>query len=333
MKAVMVSRGGPPDVLEYKDTPTPAPEPGQARVGLKAAGLNHRDVWQRRAYTAPEANILGSDGAGVVEEVGDPEHQQWVGREVVINPSLYWGDREDGPGPGYQILGIPTPGTYAESVVVPVDNLVPKPQHLDFLKAAAIPLAGLTAWRALFSQGRLAPGETLLLPGIGSGVAGMALMIAKKAGARVIVTSSSEDKLAKAIQQGADFAFNYTDESWEQQVREMAAPDGIDLVLDHSGEQTLPADLRLLRTGGRITFLGATTGSQLILNLREAFFKQVHLIGTTMGSPREFRDLFRFVEQHRLEPEINHVYGLAEASDAHRLMEEGRQFGKIMLEI
>lgn len=333
MKAVLLSRGGPPDVLQYEETDTPSPAPGQARVALKAAGLNHRDVWQRRAYTAEESNILGSDGAGTVEEVGSPEHKEWVGREVVINPSLYWGDREDGPGPGYQILGIPTPGTYAEAVVVPVENLEPKPGHLDFLQAASLPLAGLTAWRALFSQGRLAPGETLLLPGIGSGVAGLALIIAKKAGARVIATSSSEDKLSKAAAQGADFTVNYSDEGWEQQVREFAAPGGIDLVLDHSGEKTLPADLRLLRTGGRIVFLGATTGNQMILNLREAFFKQAHLIGTTMGSPRDFRALFRFVEQHGLLPEIHHVFPLAKAAEAHRLMEDGGQYGKIMLEI
>ena len=333
MKAVVLSRGGPPDVLQYQDLDTPIPGPGQARVALKAAGLNHRDIWQRRAYTGEGSNILGSDGAGIVEEVGAPEDKSWEGTEVVINPSLYWGDQEDGPGAGYQILGIPTPGTYAEAVVVPVENLAPKPEHLDFLNAASLPLAGLTAWRGLFSQGRLAPGETLLLPGIGSGVAGMALMIAKKAGVRVIVTSSSAEKLAKATAQGADLAVNYSDDNWETEVREFAGSSGVDLVLDHSGEKTLPADLRLVRTGGRIVFLGATTGPQLVLNLREAFFKQVHLIGTTMGSPREFRALFRFVAHHRLTPEIHHSFPLADAAGAHRLMEEGGQYGKVMLEI
>lgn len=332
MKAVTISRGGPPDVLQYEEVKTPEPNAGQARVALRAAGLNHRDIWQRRAYTGEGGDILGSDGSGVVEAVGAEQDEGWEGQEVVINPSLYWGDREDGPGAGYQILGIPTPGTYAGAVLVPVENLAPKPGHLSFLQAASLPLAGLTAWRALFSQGRLAPGETLLLPGIGGGVAGMALTFAKRAGVRVIVTSSSDEKLSKAKAQGADLGVNYNNENWESTVREFAGG-GVDLVLDHSGEQTLPAALRLVRTGGRIVFLGATTGPQLVLNLREAFFKQVHIIGTTMGSPREFRDLFRFVEQHRLEPEINHVYALAEAGDAHRLMEEGRQFGKIMLEI
>lgn len=333
MKAVLLKKGGPPEVLQYEEIETPVPAPGQARVALQAAGLNHRDVWQRRAFTGAEANILGSDGAGVVEEVGAEADKGWVGREVVINPSLYWGDREDAPGPGYQILGIPTPGTYAEAVVIPVENLTDKPPHLDFLTAASLPLAGLTAWRALFTQGRLAPGETLLLPGIGSGVAGFALVIAKRAGARVIVTSSSEEKLAKATAQGADFALNYQAKDWEQRAREFAGKAGIDMVLDHSGEKTLPADLRLVRAGGRIVFLGATTGTQMTLSLRDAFFKQVRLVGTTMGSPREFAALFRFVELHGIEPEVHHVFPLADAAEAHRLLEDGRQYGKVMLEI
>jgi NADPH:quinone reductase-like Zn-dependent oxidoreductase len=265
--------------------------------------------------------------------VGSEADKEWVGREVVINPSLYWGDREDAPGPRYQILGIPTPGTYAEAVVVPVENLAAKPAHLDFLRAASLPLAGLTAWRALFTQGRLLAGETVLLPGIGSGVAGLALLIAKRAGARVIVTSSDNEKLAKATGQGADLALNYTEDDWEPRAQEFAGRDGIDLVVDHSGEKTLPADLRLVRAGGRIVFLGATTGTQMVLNLRDAFFKQVHLIGTTMGCPRDFAELFRFVDHHALAPEIHHVFPLAEAADAHRLMEEGEQYGKVMLEI
>ena len=333
MKAVVLSRGGPPDVMQYQDVDTPMPGAGQARVALRAAGLNHRDIWQRKAYTGEGSNILGSDGAGIVEEVGSAGDKSWERREVVINPSLYWGGREDGPGPGYQILGLPTPGTYAEGVVVPVENLAPKPEHLDFLHAASLPLAGLTAWRGLFTQGRLRAGETLLLPGIGGGVAGLALAFAKQAGVRVIVTSSSDEKLAKAKAQGADLGVNYSEESWETKVREFAGNDGIDLVLDHSGEKTLPAGLRLVRTGGRIVFLGATTGPQLVLNLREAFFKQVHLIGTTMGSPREFGALFRFIDHHRLVPEVNHTFPLADAADAHRLMEDGGQYGKIMLEI
>ena len=332
MKAVIISRGGPPEVLQYEDVETPEPVAGQALVALRAAGLNHRDIWQRRAYTGYGSNILGSDGSGVVESVGAPEDKGWEGRDVVINPSLYWGDREDGPGPGYQILGIPTAGTYAEKVLVPVENLAVKPGHLNYSQAAALPLAGLTAWRALFTQGRLAPGETLLLPGIGGGVAGMALAFAKKAGVRVIVTSSSDEKLAKAKAQGADLGVNYKDDNWETTVREFA-DGGVDLVLDHSGEQTLPAGLRLVRTGGRIVFLGATTGQQMVLNLREAFFKQVHIIGTTMGSPREFQALFRFVGHHGLVPEIHHSFPLPKADDAHRLMEGGGQYGKVMLEI
>ncbi len=331
MKAIVLSKGGNPDVLQHRDVPDPRPAPGQARVRLRAAGINHRDVWQRRGYPGPDPMILGSDGAGVVDAVGEAADRDWQGREVVINPSLHWGDREEAPGPGYQILGNPTPGTYAEAVVVPVDNLAPKPAHLDFLQAAAIPLAGLTAWRALFTRGALRPGQTVLLPGIGSGVAGMALLFARHAGARVIVTSSSDEKLAKARAQGADCAVNYTDETWETQVREFAQPDGVDMVLDHSGERTLPAAVRLVRPGGRVVFLGVTTGMELRLNIRELFFQQVHLIGTTMGSPREFAALFRFIRATGLVPEVHHRYPLAETAEAHALMDAGGQYGKIIL--
>jgi len=333
MRAVVLYRGGNPDALKPEDVPLPEPGPGMARVRLKAAGMNHRDLWQRKSYPGPGPMILGSDGAGVVEQVGSAEDAEWVGHNVVINPSLYWGDREDAPGPGYQILGNPTPGTYAEAVVVPTANLSRRPEHLSFEQAAGLPLAGLTAWRALFTQGALRAGQTLLLPGIGSGVAGMALTFAKRAGVRVIVTSSSEEKLESARKQGADFAANYTDDQWENRVRTFANAGGIDLVLDHTGEKTLPAALRLVRSGGRIVFLGATTGTQMVLNLRDAFFKQVHLVGTTMGSPREFQAMVRFVEHHRIPLEMHHTYPLAEAAEAHRFMDGGRQYGKIVLTI
>jgi NADPH:quinone reductase-like Zn-dependent oxidoreductase len=290
-------------------------------------------VWQRIAYSGPGPMILGSDGAGTVAAVGSPAEESWVGKDVVINPALHWGDREDAPGHRFQILGNPTPGTYAEHIVVPVENLALKPAHLGFAQAAALPLAGLTAWRALFSQGRLRPGETVLLPGIGGGVAGLALAFAKRAGARVIVTSSGAQKLKDALAAGADAAVNYTAGDWEQQVREAAGPAGIDLVLDHSGAQTIPAAIRLVRAGGRIAFFGATTGPQVTFSLRDVFFKQVRLIGTTMGSPREFEALFRFIAHTGFQPDLRHVYPLDQAVAAHSLMEAGGQYGKIVLEV
>jgi NADPH:quinone reductase-like Zn-dependent oxidoreductase len=331
MKAIVVRHAGPPEALLLEERPDPAPAAGQARVRLKAAGLNHRDVWQRKSFPGPEPMILGSDGAGIVEAVGAPADEAWVGREVMINPGLYWGEREEAHGPAFQILGNPTPGTYAEAVAVPVENLVPRPAHLDWVQAAALPLAGLTAWRALFTQGALRPGQTVLLPGIGSGVAGLALLFAKAAGARVLVTSSDDAKLAKAREQGADGAVNYGDAHWEDAVRDLAGPEGIDLVLDHSGEKTLPADVRLVRAGGHVVFLGVTTGVELRLNIRDLFFHQVHLVGTYMGSPREFGAMARFVRHCRISAEVQHVFPLAQAAQAHELMESGRQYGKIVL--
>jgi len=333
MKAIVIRRAGAADVLRLETLDTPEPQPGQARVHLKAAALNRRDIWQRKAYGGQMPMVLGSDGAGVVAAVAAAKDTVWVGKEVVINPSLYWGDREDAPAHGFQILGNPTPGTYAEQVIVPVENLTLKPAHLTFRQAAALPLAGLTVWRALFTQGRLTAGETVLLPGIGSGVGGLALAFAKGAGARVFVTSSSAQKLKDAEAAGADGGVNYTAADWEEQVRRLAGTDGIDLVMDHTGAQTIPAALRLVRRGGRIVCLGSTTGSQVTFALRDAFFKQVHLIGTTMGSPREFDALFRYIAHSRYAPDVRHVYPLDEAPAAHTLMEDGGQFGKIVLEM
>ena len=333
MRAVILAQGGAPEVLQLQDIPDPEPGPGQARVRLKAAGLNHRDIFQRKSYAEASPTILGSDGAGVVDAAGEGCDPAWVGREVVINPSLHWGDREDAYGPDFQILGVPTRGTYAEAVVVPGENLVPKPDHLSFVEAAALPLAGLTAWRGLFTRGGLTPGGTVLLPGIGGGVAGFALMFAKAAGARVIVTSSSREKLDRALAQGADGAVDYTEDLWEEKVRDLAGPWGIDMVLDHSGEATLPAATRLVRPGGSVVFLGVTTGVELRLNIRDLFFRQVNLKGTYMGSPREFQAMMQFVAQNRLRPEVHHVYKLAEAARAHAFMEAGAQYGKIILEI
>ncbi len=333
MKAIVLRSGGSTDALRQEELDTPQPVPGQARVHLHAAALNHRDVWQRKAYAGNGPMVLGSDGAGIVGAVGTPQDAAWVGREVVINPALYWGYREEAPGPRFQILGNPTPGTYAEHVVVPVENLFAKPSHLDWKQAAALPLAGLTAWRALFTQGQLRAGQTVLLPGIGSGVASLALSFAKLAGARVIVTSSQEQKRKDALASGADLAVDYTALSWELRVRDYAGPDGIDLVLDHSGAQSLPAALQLVRPGGRVVFLGGTTGNQLTLDVRQTYFKQVHLIGTTMGSPREFAALFRFIAQTRFAPQVRHVYPLHQAAAAHQLMEAGEQYGKIVLEM
>ncbi|MBI3994064.1 MAG: zinc-binding dehydrogenase [Candidatus Lambdaproteobacteria bacterium] len=333
MKAIVLHKGGPPEVLQFEDLDLPEPGPGEARVRLRAAGLNHRDIWRRKSYAEAAPVIPGSDGAGVVDAVGSPRDSAWVGREVVIYPGFGWGHREEAPERGFEILGIPSPGTYAEAIVVPVANLVPKPEHMTAMQVASIPVAGLTAWRALFTQGRLMPGQTVLLPGIGSGVAGFALAFAKGAGARVIATSSSDDKLRLAREQGADLVFNYRDEAWESQVKEAVGADGIDLAIDHAGARSIPACLRLVRFGGRVVYLGLTTGETIELNLRPPMWKQAHLIGTLMGSPREFEQMLQWMRVQRYVPEIRHVFPLAEAAKAHAFMEAGKQFGKIMLHI
>ncbi len=274
--------------------------------------------------------IPGSDGAGLVAEAGQGTDHLKVGEAVVINPSLNWGDREDRPSSSFKILGGPDPGTYAEYVVVPVENVFPKPSPLSFDEAAAVPLASLTAWRAVITRGQVRPGERVVVLGIGGGVATFALQIARAAGAMVIATSSSETKLERARTLGADLAINYTSEDWEKIIQERTGG-GADVVIDSAGKETWGKALRALRPGGRLVSFGATTGRTTEVDIRHVFWNQISILGTTMGSPREFAAMLHLYEAGRLKPVVDSVFPLREAPAAHRRMDEGQQFGKIVL--
>lgn len=334
MKAIVLRELGSVDNLKLEEVPDPQPGPGEVVVQLHAAALNHRDVFivQKLYPNIKLPAILGSDGAGVVSAVGEGVSAELLGEEVVVNPSLEWGDDERTQGPKYRILGMPEEGTFAEFIKVPAVNVNPKPAHLSFAEAAALPLAGLTAYRAVVTRAQVKAGETVLVTGIGGGVATFALQIAKALGARVFVTSGSDEKLARAQSLGADGGVNYKTADWGKQLVALTAG-GPDVVIDSAGGDALETSARILKQAGRIVFYGATTGLAKNLDLYRLFFKQATLMGSTMGSPREFAALLNLYAQQQIHPVVDQVFPLAEAAAAHRHMEEAGQCGKIVLQI
>jgi len=323
--AIVLHEYGGPEVLRAEQVPDPEAAAGAVLVELRAAALNRRDMAIRRgAYGDFELPlILGSDGAGVRRDTGE---------EVVVLPSLRWGEREDASGPGFGILGGPEDGTYAELVKVPAENVYPKPGRLSWEEAAALPLAGLTAYRALFTRARLQPEETVLVLGAGSGVATFAVQLARRAGARVLVTSSSAEKIERARKLGADAGVDYTTGDWPEEVRELTGGQGVDVVVDSVGA-TWPQSLRCLRRGGRLVAFGATGGAEASLEVRPFYLDHLSLLGTTMGSPRDFEGLLAAVQPGGWTPVVDSVRPLAEAAAAHERMEQGLQFGKLVLSI
>ena len=324
---------GGPEVLVLENVADPEPGPGEVVVALKAAALNRRDVFVRKGVAkVPLPLTPGSDGAGLVHKVGAGVTNVAVGDEVIILPSLAWGPDQRAPGPGFRILGGPDQGTYAEQIVIPAENVYPKPGRLSWHEAAALPLAGLTAWRALMSRARVVPGETVLVIGIGGGVATFALNLAKAAGCRVVVTSSSDDKLAAAKELGADVGVNYKDagDDWPAAVKE-ANGGGVDVVIDSVGS-TWGGSIDACAPGGRVVVFGGTGGAKVELQVRPVTLGQVALLGSTMGSPAEFRQLLAAVQNQAWAPVIDSVRPLGEAAAAHEREENGLHFGKLVLD-
>lgn len=334
MKALVLRELGGPEQLKIEDLATPAPSAGQVRVRIKTAALNRRDVWITvGAY--PRINfpaIAGSDGAGIVDAVGEGVDAKLVGREVVIYPALEWGDDPRCGGPNFRVLGMPDQGTFAEYICVPADSVVDKPAHLSWEEAAAVPLAGLTAWRATVTHGEVSAGQKVLVTGIGGGCATFALAWARAHGAEVFVTSSSQDKLAQAVQLGASAGFDYRDAGWVKQLKSAAG--GIDLIIDSAGGDGMHDALDTLNAGGRYVFFGATSGNpERGLNMAKLFFRQVRIQGTTMGRPQEFRAMIDCLNTNQLKPVVDHVYPFAEAVAAHKRMQDSEQMGKLVLRI
>lgn len=333
MQAIRMNEPGGPEVLVLEQVPDPAPGPGEVVVALTAAALNRRDVFVRKGVAkVPLPLTPGSDGAGVVHAVGAGVTGVSESDEVIILPSLAWGDDQRAPGRGFRILGGPDQGTYAEQIVIPAANVFPKPARLSWHEAAALPLAGLTAWRSLFTRARVQPGETVLVIGIGGGVATFALNLAKAAGCRVVVTSSSDDKLARAAELGADAGVNYRTEGddWPSAVKD-ANGGGVDVVIDSVGS-TWAGSIDACAPGGRVVVFGGTGGAKVELGVRPMTLGQVALLGTTMGSPAEFAQLLAAVNTQSWVPVIDSVRPLADAAAAHEREEAGLHFGKLVLE-
>ena len=334
MKAMVCRDIGSLDHLAIQEVDFPVPSPDEAVVAVKAAALNHRDWWivQGLYSKIRVPAILGSDAAGTVHSVGQSRWDSWIGRSVVINPSLNWGSDQKVQSSDYKILGMPDQGTLAEYVKVPVANLVPSPDHLTVEESAALPLAGLTAYRALFTKGRLREGESILISGIGGGVASIIFQMALAAGARIAVASSSDDKIARALKMGATVGINYTREGeFKKGQADLDKSGGVDLVCDGAGGPVFNELLGLINPGGRIVIYGATAGNPPMIDVRRIFWKQIQVLGSTMGNEEDFRDMMSFVKKHRIHPAIHRVFPLAEFRQAFECMKDGLQFGKIVI--
>ena len=325
MEAVVLREFGGPEVLGFELHPDPADEPGWVVVRVRACAVNWHDVLVRRGmYNSPLPHVLGADGAGERLDTGEP---------VMILPSLWWGDDESAPGDGFEILGDFRPGTHAELVRVPEECVVPKPRSVSWPEAAALPLVGVTAYRALISRGRLTAGESALVLGAGGGLATMAISLASGIGASVVVTSSSWDKVARAKELGATDGVLYTEPDWAESAKRCSAGGrGFDLVIDSVG--TWRDSLTALRPGGRLVVLGASRVDSVALDVRSFYFGQFELIGTTMGSPHDFTGLLSLFEEGVVQPPvIDRIFPLDAAAAAHQRVESGDAFGKVVLSV
>jgi NADPH:quinone reductase-like Zn-dependent oxidoreductase len=322
MKAVRLHEIGGPQHLRIDEVPDSEPQSGETRVRIRAAALNHRDVFITQGLypNIQLPRILGADGAGEVN-----------GKAVLIDPTVGWGENDRVWRKDATILGMPRDGTFAQYVCVPSQNVHAKPEHLSDEEAAALPLAGVTAFRAICARGELQEGETVLITGIGGGVQTFALLFAKAIGARAVVTSSSDEKLERAKVLGADFTVNYkTDPDWHKTARKLAGD--IDMLIDSSGGDGFAKGLTALRWGGRAVTYGGTTGDAKI-KMFPIFWNQLDIRGTSMGSPTDFSKMLHFVAKHRIKPVIDRVYAMNEVVAAADRMNHAEQFGKIVLRI
>lgn len=320
MKACVIHRYGGIEELKIEEVPDPKPAPDEVLVDVHSASINHLDIWVRKGVRGGELKtpqILGSDASG---------------KDVVLYPGTSCGNcescirGEQTECPSFGILGMTRPGTFAQFISVPKSNIFPKPSHMSPEEASAFPLTFLTAWRMLIVKAKILQGETVLIHGVGGGVALAGLILAKALGARVIVTSGSDDKLSRAKGLGADQGINYKTGN----VRECR---DIDIAFDTVGSATWPLDFECVRKGGRIVLCGVTSGHTAEINLRTLYWKQVSIFGSTMGSLNNFKAMLEFVNTKKLKPVIDSVWPLEEMQSATRKIEEGRQFGKVVIQL
>ena len=342
MKAVLFHSHGGPGVLKYEDAPDPRPSRGEVLIEVKATSINHVDIFLRRGMPGVKVQmpkIAGSDAAGIVRELGPDAAGVQVGQRVTINPGISCGHCEfcaAGFGSqcvSYGMVGESRDGAYAELVAVPAHIVLPIPDSISFEDAAAAPLVFLTAWSMMVGKGKLRPGEDVLILGAGGGVGTAAIQIAKMTGCRVFATASTEEKLQRAKELGADFLINYSKDEFDKKIRDLTNKRGVDVVIDYVGADTWVQSLRSARRGGRVLTCGATTGFAPQTDLRQIFFRQVQVLGSTMGSHREFLDVMKCVFRGQLKPVIDRVLPLRDARVGHELIESRLVFGKIVLSV
>jgi len=326
VRAVRIHEDGGPEVLVLEEAPDPQPGPGEVLVRLRASALNHLDVWIRKGLpSVPKPRILGADGAGVVEALGPGVTELSPGDRVVLNPGIEVG------GGRIHVIGEHGDGTNAELIAVPAANVHPIPDGLSFEEAAAFPLVFETAYRMLVTRAGLREGEWVLAWGIGGGVSSAALAIAKALGARVLATSSSDAKLERARELGADATVNHVRGDVKAAVQEATGGRGVDVVIEHVGEATWRTSLEVAAPGGRIAVCGATTGPNPPANLHRIWWKQLSVLGSTMGTAEDFAGAYELVASGRARPVIDTVLPLEEIRAAHERLEAGEQLGKIVL--
>lgn len=340
MQALAFRGHGGLDKLELTDVPKPEPGPGEARVRVKAAALNRLDIITLGGIPGLELNmphVVCSDGAGVVDAVADDVKGFAEGDRVAWNPGLWCGtcrpcrQGQHSQCDSYRILGEHVPGTCAEYAVIPARNLIATPDDYPFEKAAAATLVFQTAWRMAITRGRVQPGETVLVLGAGSGLSTAVIQVAKLAGATVYATTSTPEKMEKARQIGADRVFNYREDNWSKEVYLATGKRGVDVVFDSVGKETLNDSIRGVRKGGRVVVPGGTTGQDVELNLRYVYWKQVDLLGSTMGTQDEFETAMNLVFDGKLDPVISHTFPLTDAKKAFETLAAQDQFGKVVV--
>ncbi len=342
MKAAVFREFGGPERVRIEEVPAPTAGPGEALIRVRACGLNHLDLWVLGGLPALKTPLpfwTGCDIAGEVAAVGPGVTGVATGTRVAVNPSLScgvceWCDRgEDSMCVQYRIIGEHVPGGLAEQVAVPAANLLPLPAHVSFEDAAAFILVNVTAWRMLVTQAALRPAEDLVVLGVGGGVSSAAVQIGKLCGARVFVTSSSDEKLRRAKALGADEGVNYTQTDWTKAVREWTGKRGADVVLDNVGAATWAGSIRALAAGGRLVTCGSTSGPIGETLIPMLFWKQLRIIGSTMSNRKEFRDVMGQLFAGRLRPVVDRTFPLAETAAALTYLKNGQQFGKLVVTV
>jgi len=323
------------------ELPTPQPAPGEVLVRVYACALNHLDLWVRKGIPTLKLSyphILGSDVAGIIHEVGDGVSLE-VGQKVLLSPGLSCGrcsaclSGRDNLCRHYGILGEHLNGGYAEFVKVPIQNILPYPEPLSFEEAACLPLVFLTAWQMVFSKAKVKAGEWALVMAAGSGVSTAILQLLKLSGVTVIAAAGSEDKVNRARELGADFTINYHQTDYLEEVKRITHRRGVDVVFDHTGAENWDKSLACLTWGGKLVTCGATSGHEAKVDLRRIFYRQLSILGSTMGSKGDLFPIIQLASERKIKPVLYKIFPLTEASEAHRILENREVIGKIVLKI